>query len=123
MTAGCLNRESEKGKPMAHEASGHDYLAIIPIGTGSSWGRASSKETAIANALRSLKDWDVYFDVSEIEVTVNVIDVQGYSTVTWDSRGGHGLNETTGENETINRPIEYVQRSTPKLKRKRTRRA
>jgi hypothetical protein len=108
---------------MGTQPTATDYLAIIPIGTGSSWGRASNKETAITNALRSLKDWDVYFDVSEIEVTVNVIDVQGYSTVVWDNRGVHGTNEATGKDEAINRHIEHVQRSTPKLKRKRTRRA
>ena len=96
-----------------------DYLAIIPIGGGSSWGRAPCKEKAIEHAIRSLRDWEVYFDVSEIDVTINLIDVQGYSTCAWDSRGITGLNEATGEDEKIDRPIEHVVRITPKWKRKK----
>jgi hypothetical protein len=96
-----------------------DYLAIIPIGTGNSWGRAPDKETAIENAIRSLRDWEVYYDLSEIDVTVNVIDVQGYSDCSWDNRGLHGTNEATGKDEAIKRPIEYALRITPKWKRRK----
>lgn len=99
-----------------------DYLAIIPIGGGSSWGRAPDREKAIEHAIKSLRDWEVYFDVSEIDVTINVIDVQGYGKCVWDSRGIHGTNEATGEDEAIKRQIEHVVRITPKWPRKRTRR-
>lgn len=96
-----------------------DYLAIIPIGTGSSWGRAPDKEAAIKRAITNFKDWEIYYDVSNIEVTINVIDVQGYSTVSWYSRGVEGKNEATGKTEAIERPIEYVVRTTPKWKRRK----
>lgn len=97
-----------------------DYLAIIPIGGGSSWGRAPDKDAAIENAIKSLRDWEVYYDVSEIDVTINVIDVQGYTTCSW---GGDryiiGTNEVTGEKEAIKRPIEHVVRITPKWKHRK----
>ena len=93
-----------------------DYLAIIPIGAGSSWGRSPDKEVAIKNAVTALKDWTVYYDLSGVEITINVIDVMGYGTVVWDNRGVHGKNEMTGIDETITRPIEHVKRVTPKWK-------
>jgi len=100
-----------------------DYLAIILIGGGSSWGRSPDKETAISNAIKSLKDWNSLFDVSDIEVTINVTDVQGYSQCSWGGHHDgwiHGTNQATGEDEAIKRPVEVVKRQTPKLpKRKR----
>lgn len=99
-----------------------DYLAIIPIGGGSSWGRAPDKEAAIENAIAALRDWDVYFDVSEIDVTINVIDVQGYGSCSWGGHPGgyvHGTNEITGNDEAIKRPVEHVMRITPKWKKRR----
>lgn len=99
-----------------------DYLAIIPIGGGSSWGRSSDKEEAIANAIRSFKDWDCYFKVANIEVTVNVVDVTGYGECHWGSYPDgylHGTNEATGEREAIKRPFEHVKRTTPKWKRRK----
>ena len=100
----------------------HDYLAIIPIGGGSSWGRAPDKEAAIKNAIANYRDWEVYFVVANTEVTVNVIDVNGYSTCDWGGHPGghiHGKNEVTGEYEAIKRPIEHVKRITPKWKRRK----
>jgi len=99
-----------------------DYFAIILIGGGSSWGRAPDKETAIKNAVRSLRDWSVYYDVSNIEVTINVIDVTGYASV--DAAAGrpnwlHGTNEATGNYEPIERPVEVIKRTTPKWRVKR----
>lgn len=99
-----------------------DYFAIIPIGGGSSWGRASNKETAIQNAIASLRDWQVYYDLSAVEVTINVVDVAGYSDV--DVAAGRpdwlmSTNEVTKEYEAIKRPIEHVKRTTPAWKRKK----
>lgn len=99
-----------------------DYLAIIPIGGGSSWGRSPDKETAIKNAVASLKDWTVYYKLAKTEVLVNVIDVQGYSDCSWGGHPGghiHGTNEATGKSEAIKRPIEHVKRMTPAWKQKR----
>lgn len=101
---------------------GHDYLAIILIGGGSSWGRSPDKEDAISNAIAALKDWDDFFDVSGVEVNINVIDVIGYSDCSWGGYPGgwmHGKNEATGMDEAIKRPIEKIKRMTPRWKRKR----
>jgi hypothetical protein len=96
-----------------------DYLAVILIGGGSSYGRAPDKEKAIAFAVRALRDWNRLFDVSNVDVVVNVIDVQGYSDCQW---GGHpdgwmrGKSEATGEYEPIKRIAETVTRRTPRWK-------
>jgi len=100
----------------------NDYLAIIPIGGGSSWGRSPDKETAIKNAIAALKDWQGCFDVSSIGITVNVINVQGYGECVWGGYPGgyvHGTNEATGAMEAIKRPIEHVKQITPKWKRRK----
>lgn len=92
------------------------------MGGGSSWGRSPEKETAIKNAITALKDWHVYFNVSGIEVTVNVIDVQGYGSCSWGGYPGgyvHGTNEATGVDEAIKRPIDHVKQMTPKWKRRK----
>jgi len=99
-----------------------DYLAIILIGGGSSYGRASDKETAIKNAITSLRDWDHLFVVANIETTINVYDVTGYSDCSWGNYGDKfllGTNEATGaENEPIERKPEVVKRTTPKWKKR-----
>jgi hypothetical protein len=103
-------------------ASKPDYLAIILIGTGSSWGRSSDKEAAIQNAIKSYRDWDCYFKVADTDVTVNVIDVQGYGDCSWGAYPGgwmYGKNEATGEQEKVDRPVEQVTRRTPKWRARR----
>jgi hypothetical protein len=98
-----------------------DYLAVIPIGGGSSFGRAPDKEAAIKNAITGLRDWTALFDLSAKEVTINVVDVDGYGDCSWGGYPGgwlHGTNEATGKDEAIERPIEYVKRVTPKWRRK-----
>jgi hypothetical protein len=95
-----------------------DYLAIIPIGGGSSWGRSPDKDKAITNAIKSLHDWTAYYKLANTEVTVNVIDVQGYGDCHWGGGGIHGKNEATGKDESINRPIEHFRRRTPNWKRR-----
>jgi len=104
----------------AKQTATHDYLAIIPIGTGSSWGRSPIKETAITNAVTALKDWTVYYDLANTEVAINVVDVIGYGNCVWGGHSDgylHGVNEVTGKDEVINRPVERVTRMTPKWKR------
>ena len=110
----------------ATTAPASDFIAVILIGGGSSWGRSPDKEEAIKNAIAALRDWEVYFAVSDIEITLNVVDVKGYSTCHWG--GGYpggwmrGTNETTGEDEAIKRPVEIVKRQTPKWPKPRKRR-
>ena len=95
----------------------HDYLAVILIGGGSSWGRSPDKETAIKRAITALRDWTAYYQLSNTEVTINVIDVQGFGDCSW---GGHtegwmhGISEATGQSEAIKRPVEQVKRQTPR---------
>ena len=99
-----------------------EYFAIILIGVGSAWGRSPDKETAIKRAITSLKDWQVYYKLSAVEVLINVIDIGGYLDV--DVATGRpdwimGTNEATGEYEAIKSPVEQVKRTTPKWRGKR----
>src|SRR3954469_1155740 len=94
-----------------------DYLAIIYIGGGSSHGRSSDKEKAITRALKALRDWQSLFQVSDIDVRVNIIDVEGYGHVSWTGHGLEGRNEATGENEKIDRPVSTTIRRTPRIRR------
>jgi hypothetical protein len=99
-----------------------DYLAIIPIGGGSSWGRAPDREKAIGYAIKSLKDWQSLFVVANTEVIINVVDVDGYDHCFWGGYPGgwlRGVNNVTGEEEVIDRPIEAVTRVTPNWRTKR----
>ena len=97
----------------------HDYLAFILIGAGSSYGRATDKETAIKEALRSLRDWKHLYKVSDVDVVLNVVDVQGYDRVTFAYDGVFGVPEATpgAKGQRIDREIERVERRRPKFKR------
>lgn len=96
-----------------------DWLAFILIGAGSSYGRGPDKEEAIKNAIRSLRDFSSLYKVADVDVVLNVIDVQGYDTVTWAHDGVFGRPEGKPEAkaERIDREIERVERHTPKWKR------
>src|SRR5262249_8792241 len=104
-------------KPMAAQAISTtmrpDFLAVISMGGGSSWGRSPDREIAIENAITALKDWNDVFDLAQKEVTINVVDVQGYGKCHWGAYPDgwlHGTNEATGEDEAIDRPVEHVKR-------------
>lgn len=94
-----------------------DYLAIIYIGGGSTHGRAPDKEKAITLALKYVRDWRALFEVSNIPIIVNVIDVQGYGDVSWGVGGLEGRNEETGAYEKIDRPVSTTTRRTPRIRR------
>lgn len=85
-----------------------DYLAVIMLPGGSSWGRSSDKEEAINNAVKSVRDWKHLFKVSNVEVTVNVVDVTGYNEVVWSDIGWYR------DGEKFKPVIEKVKRTTPK---------
>jgi hypothetical protein len=99
-----------------------DYLAVISIGAGSSFGRASDKEEAIKLAIRNYRDWDHLFVVSDTDVVLNVVDVQGYGQCSWGAYPGgwlYGTNEATGKHEKIDRPVEHITRRTPKWRKRK----
>jgi len=98
-----------------------DYLAVIPVGGGSSWGRASNKEDAIKIAVSSVKDWGGLFEVSGVPVKVNVVDVSGYGDLHWGVYPDgwlRGVNEETGKEEAIKRTVEVFDRTTPKWRKR-----
>lgn len=95
-----------------------DYIAFILVGAGSAWGRSSDKEEAINNALKQLRGWDKYFEVYDVDVHINVIEVSGYDDVIWDDFGIHGKRTDASDYEKIDRPVEKVIRRTPPKKRK-----
>jgi hypothetical protein len=96
-----------------------DYLAVIPIGGGCSWGRGSDKVEAVNNAVRQLRDWETLFVVSNIQVSVNVIEVTGYGECNWGYGPVRGVNKVTGKDEPIDRPVEQVKAFTPKWRKRR----
>lgn len=100
----------------------HDYLAFILIGGGSSYGRSPDKEKAIDNCLRALKDWSHLFEVDDVDVVLNVVDVIGYNTVAWGHDGVRGWKEgepQDGKAERITAEIERVERHTAPAKKRR----
>jgi hypothetical protein len=64
-----------------------DYLGIIFLMGGSSYGRASTPEEARDNALRSLMDWAHLADLREAKVVVSTYDVTGHESIAWNARG------------------------------------
>lgn len=108
----------------AHKrAAATDWLAVILIGGGSSFGRDPDKERAIDIAIRNYRDWDHLFIVSDRDVTLNVVDVIGYGNLSWGAYPDgwlRGISEATGKDEKITRPVEQVIRRTPKWKTRRS---
>ena len=91
-----------------------EYLAYVLIGGGSAWGRSEGKEAAIDLAIKSLKDWNTYYDVSDKEVTVRVVEITGYDEVVWEDNEISGKKPGAEKFETIDNPIERVTCQTPK---------
>jgi hypothetical protein len=105
---------------MSQHVEKHDYLAVVFIGAGSSYGRSGNKEVAIENCMRALKDWGVYYKLEGHKFTVNVMDVNGWDTVAWDDRGFWGKNPGDAKATKLELSIEQIERVYPeKKKRKR----
>ena len=98
-----------------------DYLAVIYIAGGSSHGRSPDKEKAINLALQYFNDWDSLFLLTERDLEIQVVNVDGYGQCFWDHRGMHGINEATGKEEDISPDrAEIVTRHfVPRKRRKR----
>jgi hypothetical protein len=102
-----------------------DYLAFINIGAGSSWGRAPDKEEAITLAIKSLRDWERYYEVHDVDVRINVVSVDDYAQVWWDNEGifGQRKGEEDPKPEKITAPIERITRRTPPASKRSRKRA
>lgn len=96
-----------------------DYIAVIFIAGGSSWGRSPDKEKAIKIALSNYHDWESLFVMSEHDVPINIWDVSGYDKCWWDY-AMHGHNTATDKDEDIERKPEIVtRRFVPRKKRRK----
>lgn len=71
-----------------------DFLAIVLIGAGSSYGRASTEDEAVRLATNCLvSDWSHLYNLIGAEVKVNLYEVTGNDQVWWDDCGVHADNE------------------------------
>lgn len=67
-----------------------DYIAIILVGSGSSFARGPDKEDCVARVKKTVvSDWSSLFKLKGSKATVNVVDVTGHDEVWWDDRGVH----------------------------------
>jgi hypothetical protein len=86
-----------------------DYLAVIDVMGVGSWARDPDKEKAIKNVVRLFKqDFKTYFKLPKGKViNIDVLDVTGHGTVTWDSAGFYTKDETpfVGPVERIKRTL------------------
>jgi hypothetical protein len=81
-----------------------DYLAIILVGSGSSYARGPDKQDCINRVRRTVvSDWSSLFKLKGQQATVNVVDVTGHESIYWDDRGVH----VEGK-EDVALPIEQV---------------
>ena len=87
---------------------GTDYLAVIMLGVGGVWARDKTREKAIKNAARIFRTdaGHLYETKRGTKVTVNVIDVTGLNTVSWDNGGFYEGDIETGKR--LDRKIERV---------------
>ncbi|MFN9112557.1 MAG: hypothetical protein ACK5XN_21025 [Bacteroidota bacterium] len=97
----------------------HDYLAVVFIGAGSSYGRSPDKETAIDNCMRALRDWNSIYKLEGHTFTVNVLDVQGWDQVAWGHNGFFGKNPGDAKATKLDLPVEWIEKVYPEKKRRR----
>lgn len=73
---------------MKNQASTKDYLAIISIGGGSTFGRGESIYDAVEGAARFLAlDFGSYYDIAGKGFVVAVYDVTGMDEIHWEHAG------------------------------------
>ena len=91
----------------------NDYIAIVLIGGGSSWYRASSEKKALDGVARLVRaDWGKLFRLPKGEIVpATLVDVTGYDDVSWDVGG-----VWSDDGETRTRiPADRISRRTVKL--------
>lgn len=88
-----------------------DYLAIIRIGGGSSYGRDASIFDAVESAIRiCLLDWSRYYELEGRTLSVQVLDVSGRTDLGWDDQGVY----CTDTGDTVE-PLKFVTVQLPEL--------
>src|SRR5215467_6173381 len=96
--------------PMADQPSEKkDYIAVIAVGCAGAWARDVSKEQVIKRVARIFKhDFSQFYKLTKgVDITINVIDVTGFTSVCWDESGFYvGTDIETGVR--IDRQIEKV---------------
>ena len=87
-----------------------DFLAVIFIGGGSSYGRSKTKAGAIKACKRALRDWRDVFDLKGSSLTIHVIECDGFDEVTFDYQGFTGKpdGKPDAEWQKLTAPIEHI---------------
>ena len=88
-----------------------DYLAIIRIGGGSTFGRDESIFDAVEHAVRiCILDCHRYYQIEGARLRVQVFDVTGRTELTWDDQGVY----CTDTGETV-KPLKVIAVQLPEL--------
>lgn len=92
-----------------------DYLALIRIGGGSSYGRDSNVFDAVEGAVRfCVLDWSRYYKLEGMVIAVEVYDVTGRDEIVWGD-GIAGVQCVDGEiADTIDR-LRVIEVELPEL--------
>lgn len=92
-----------------------DYLALIRIGGGSSYGRDSNVFDAVEGAVRfCVLDWSRYYKLEGMVIAVEVYDVTGRDEIVWGD-GIAGVQCVDGEIvDTIDR-LKVIEVELPEL--------
>ena len=96
-----------------------DYLSYVSIGGGCSYGYGETPAEAVFNMLCSLKDWTMYYDLSEVNVYSSIYDVREYAGFSSDHRGVFGSNDDGTYSDEPLEPIQFSRTLTPKHTRDR----
>jgi len=96
-----------------------NYLSYVSIGGGSSWGYGETPAEAVANMLGSLKDWTMYYDLSETNVYSAIYDIAEYAGFSADHRGLYGKLADDSYTDDPLEPIQFSRTLTPKHTRER----
>jgi hypothetical protein len=91
-----------------------DYIAIVRIGGGSSYGRGATVDEALARCTRAVRDWDRLFAVYEVPIKAAIYDTTGIDAVHWDEGGTFATD--TGEQIKLKELVEFTL-PTPKGRR------
>lgn len=86
-----------------------DYIAVIAVGVAGAWARDEDKDQVVKRVARIFRhDFRQFYKLTKgAEITINVIDVTGYTSVCWDESGFYvGTDIETGKR--IDRKIERV---------------
>jgi hypothetical protein len=83
-----------------------DYIAIVRIGGGSSYGRGETIEQAVNRCKHAVRDWDHLFAVYEVPIKAAIYDTTGIDAVHWDE--GSTFATDTGEQIKLKELVEFT---------------